>query len=97
MIENDTYTTRTWGCELCQQERRVLSWNYDPTPVCCQRPMVPGGGSRATLQIITDDVPGGFTVHNGFSRATTFYSKRAHRQALSANGFKLAEKGECGF
>jgi hypothetical protein len=59
--------------------------------------MSEGSTARQTVQIITDDVPGGFTVHNGFKQPTTFYSKSEHRRALSANGMKLAEKGECGF
>lgn len=96
-MDRDTFKVRPFLCEACGTAKESLQWNYDPAPVCCDQPMVEGRQNTTTLQIITDDVPGGFTVHNGFQQPTTFYSKSAHRRALSANGCKLAEKGECGF
>jgi hypothetical protein len=96
MRTNDTYTTRTWGCETCQRESRVLGWNYDPAPLCCDQPMTLGSRG-STLQIITDDVPGGFTVENGFKTPQTFYSKSEHRRALSQHGLRIAERGEWKF
>jgi hypothetical protein len=91
------YKIRRFGCETCGAHREHLSWDYDPAPVCCDQAMQEGAMSRHTLQIITDNVPGGFVVENGFSKPTRFDSKSEHRRALSAKGFKLAEKGECGF
>jgi hypothetical protein len=93
MIENDTFTTRIWGCVTCHGERRHLSWNYDPAPVCCDQPMTLGT-SNGTIQIITDDVPGGFVVENGFTNPRKFYSKSEHRKALAENGCRIADRGE---
>lgn len=104
MKEHDTFKVRTFHCEVCREERESLQWNYDPAPVCCEQPMVEGRGRRATVQIITDDVPGGFTVENGFSSPQTFYSKREHREALGTGmrhgrkvgpgGLRLMDRGE---
>jgi hypothetical protein len=45
-------------------------------------------------QIITDDVPGGFVVENGFATPQKFYSKSAHRKALADRGLRIGDKGE---
>jgi len=45
-------------------------------------PFCPHG--RSALVAIPDDVPGGFTVENGFAEPRTFYSKSAHQRALAA-------------
>jgi len=39
--------------------------------------------------VIADDVPGGFTVENGFDQPTTFYSHSAHRKALAEKGLEI--------
>ena len=96
MKENDTFKVRRFHCEKCRNEREVLQWNYDPAPVCCEQAMAEGGNARRTLQIITDDVPGGFTVENGFPSPQTFYSKSAHRKALAERGWRIADPGELG-
>lgn len=97
MRANDTYKVRHFLCEACHREHAKLQWNYTPAPVCCDAPMVEGViGSGATLQIITDDVPGGFTVENGFKTPQTFYSKSEHRAALETgvrNGTRVGRGG----
>lgn len=45
-------------------------------------------------QIISDDVPGGFVVENGFPTPQKFYSKSEHRKALAARGLRIADRGE---
>lgn len=93
--ERDTYKVRRFVCETCHTERERLSWNYDPAPTCCDAPMVEGSrGSGRTVQIITDDVPGGFVVENGFKTPQKFYSKSEHRAALAEKGLRIADRGE---
>lgn len=95
MTEHATFKVRHFACETCGTKEDRLQWNYDPAPICCDRAMVEGArGSGQTLQIITDDVPGGFTVENGFKTPQTFYSKSAHRQALEQRGLRIADRGE---
>ena len=89
-----TFKIWKFACERCGAHRDVLQWDTDPVPVCCDRPMVPESGTRVTQQIITDDVPGGFTVENGFATPQTFYSKSEHRKALAARGYRIADLGE---
>jgi hypothetical protein len=50
-------------------------------------PFCPHG--RASVNVHGDDVPGGFTVENGFSKPRTFYSKSAHQKALAAEGCEM--------
>jgi hypothetical protein len=95
-VERAIYKVRRFVCETCKTEREQLQWNYDPAPVCCDRSMAEGSlGPAQTLQIITDDVPGGFVVENGFSAPTRFDSRSAHRRALAeSRGMRIADKGE---
>lgn len=97
MRERDTYKVRHFLCETCHAPREALQWNYDSPPVC-HGPMVEGvRGGGPTVQIITDDVPGGFVVENGFPTPQRFYSKSAHRAALAASGKRIGERGEFGY
>jgi len=68
-------------CEKCGKVLQVGEW-----PLC-------GGkhrhGVAQPMQIIGDDVPGGFVVENGFSSPQKFYSKSAHRKALDAKGLRM--------
>lgn len=41
---------------------------------------------------VPDDVPGGFTVENGFSSPQRFYSKSAHKAALDREGMQMAPR-----
>ena len=66
-------------CETCQHEIRVGDF-----------PFCPHGSNAAS--IVGDDVPGGFTVENGFNTPQTFFSKKAHRDALAARGLQVAAK-----
>jgi hypothetical protein len=94
-VERSVFKTWRFGCETCHAERERLQWSYEAPPQCCGAPMTLGSrGSRQTLQIITDDVPGGFTVENGFKTPQTFYSKSEHRRALSERGLRIADRGE---
>lgn len=94
-IERDTFKIRHFLCESCRAKAERLQWNYDPAPVCgCGQPMSEGIERKDTLQIITDDVPGGFTVENGFSQPQKFYSKSEHRRALESRGLRIADRGE---
>lgn len=63
-------------CEKCGKTLEVGAW-----------PFCPHGHAR--MQIIPDDVPGGFTVENGFDQPTTFYSRSEHRKALDARGLEM--------
>ena len=94
MNPNDTYKRRHFLCEHCHSETFALQWNYDPPPICCEHPMTEGSRSSSTVQIITDTVPGGFVVENGFDQPTRFDSKSEHRAALAAKGFRIADRGE---
>lgn len=95
MSERAIFKTWRFLCEACRSRREVLQWSYDPAPVCCDRPMADGSAVTGhTVQIITDDVPGGFTVENGFKTPQKFYSKSEHRRALAAHGMRIADKGE---
>lgn len=42
--------------------------------------------------VISDEVPGGFVVENGFDEPTRFYSKSEHRAALAARGLEIGAK-----
>lgn len=68
----------------------------DTTDICqsCGRivqigdyPFCPHG--KTGVGVIADDVPGGFTVENGFDQPTTFYSHSAHRKALAERGLEI--------
>lgn len=98
-MSGDRAVFKVWhfGCETCHAERDRLQWSYEPAPECCGSPMRLGSrGSGATVQIITDDVPGGFVVENGFATPQKFYSKSAHRAALAEKGLRIADRGEAG-
>jgi hypothetical protein len=69
----------TARCEKCNAELRVSDW-----------PWCPHG--RSAIAAHPDDVPGGFVVENGFSTPQKFYSKKAHIEALEANGNMLAPR-----
>lgn len=93
-MSGDVFKIRRFVCETCRAQVERLQWNYDPPPEC-HGPMAEGSfGSGRTVQIITDDVPGGFVVENGFSSPQKFYSKSAHRAALSEKGLRIADRGE---
>jgi hypothetical protein len=93
--ERHVYKIRHFGCETCHGERSELRWNFDPSPICCDRPMAEGArATGGTLHIITDDVPGGFVVENGFKTPQKFYSKSEHRNALAERGLRIADRGE---
>jgi hypothetical protein len=95
MQTRDTFKVRHFLCQSCRATTERLQWNYDPVPVCgCGQAMIEGIERRDTLQIITDDVPGGFTVENGFPTPQKFYSKSAHRSALAERGLRIADRGE---
>ena len=53
-------------------------------------PFCPHG--RSASVVISDDVPGGFWVENGFAEPRMFYSKSAHRQALAAENMEVRAK-----
>ena len=53
-------------------------------------PFCPHGRFRGAAH--PDDVPGGFWAENGFSEPQKFYSKKAHLEALDANGNMLAPR-----
>jgi hypothetical protein len=53
-------------------------------------PFCPHG--KSTLATHPDDVPGGFTVENGFDTPRTFYSHSAHEAALAAEGYEIRAK-----
>lgn len=53
-------------------------------------PFCPHG--RAAHAIVPDDVPGGFTVENGFDTPRTFYSRSEHIKALAAEGKEIRAK-----
>jgi hypothetical protein len=53
-------------------------------------PFCPHGSSRSV--VIGDDVPGGFIAENGFKTPRVFYSKKAHRDALAAEGKEIVVK-----
>lgn len=52
----------------------------------------PNGHERAKWSVISDDVPGGFTVENGFDEPRTFYSKSEHARALAERGLEIRAK-----
>ena len=62
-------------CDQCGVEVAIGDWPFCPH------------GTNA-LATIPDDVPGGFTVENGFDGPRTFYSRSAHRAALAAEGYE---------
>jgi hypothetical protein len=66
----------TERCEKCNAELRIGDY-----------PFCPHG--RFSGAAHPDDVPGGFTVENGFSEPRTFYSKKAHLEALDREGNML--------
>jgi hypothetical protein len=66
-------------CEACGRTVVIGSWPYCPHE---------RGGSA----VIADDVPGGFTVENGFDSPRTFYSKSEHIKALAAEGKEIRAK-----
>ena len=68
----------TERCEKCGEEIQIGDY-----------PFCPHGRFRGAA--IGDDVPGGFIVENGFSTPQKFYSKKAHREALAANGNMLCD------
>jgi len=63
-------------CEKCGQ-----------TLVIGDYPFCPHG--QTGVGVIADEVPGGFTVENGFDAPTTFYSHSAHRKALAERGLEI--------
>lgn len=66
-------------CESCGNEIAVGAW-----------PFCPHG--RGAFTNIPDDVPGGFTVENGFDAPRTFYSHSAHERALAERGLEIRAK-----
>lgn len=52
-------------------------------------PFCPHGPFRQSVR--PDDVPGGFTVENGFKTPQKFYSKKAHQAALDAQGLQICD------
>lgn len=66
-------------CEKCGAEITVSEW-----------PFCPHG--RGSFTNVPDDVPGGFTVENGFETPQTFYSRSAHLKALADRGMELRVK-----
>jgi hypothetical protein len=66
-------------CDDCGEELTVGSW-----------PFCPHG--HGLVNVIGDDVPGGFVVENGFSTPQKFYSKSEHIRALAQNGREIAAK-----
>lgn len=66
-------------CDSCGLEIKVGDW-----PLCPH-----GRGQSAVHQ---DSVEGGFFAENGFSSPRYFESKKAHRDALAAEGKEIAAK-----
>jgi len=66
-------------CDKCGAELKIRDFPFCPH----------GSGAQS---VVGDDVPGGFTVENGFDSPQTFYSKKAHRDALAARGMEIAAK-----
>jgi hypothetical protein len=66
-------------CDDCGSELTVGSWPYCPH-------------GRGLAHVISDDVPGGFVVENGFETPQRFYSKSEHRRALAQNGYEIRAK-----
>lgn len=66
-------------CETCGVEMRVGDWPYCPH-------------GAAQPSIVSDEVPGGFWAENGLPEPQFFTSKRAHVEALKANGKVIAAK-----
>ncbi len=66
-------------CEKCNHIMRVGDYPFCPHEM----------GSQA---VVGDDVPGGFVAENGFDAPTRFYSKKAHRDALAAQGLTIKAK-----
>jgi len=62
-------------CDTCGAELHIGDYPFCPH-------------DRGANTVIPDDVPGGFTVENGFPEPQTFYSKTAHRRALDARGLQ---------
>lgn len=71
--------TVTDTCPACGVELHVGDFPFCPH----------GKGMSAA---IPDDVPGGFTVENGFDRPRVFYSKTEHLRALKEEGCELRPK-----
>lgn len=67
-------------CDACGQMIQAGAWPFCPHPV---------GQANG---IITDDIPGGMTVENGFDEPRTFYSHSAHRAALAKEGLEIRAK-----
>jgi hypothetical protein len=62
-VERSVFTTRTWVCPACEATKRVLSWDYDPPPTCCDKPMAVEGGPGAAPAVIGDEID--WTIRHG--------------------------------
>lgn len=70
-------------CDRCGGELVVGSY-----PFCKGKPE---DHANPTYRNIPDDVPGGFTIENGWREPRTFYSQSEYRKALAADGLTLKE------
>ncbi len=66
-------------CEKCGHEMQIADFPFCPH-------------DRATTAIVSDDIPGGMVVENGFDTPQKFYSHSEHRAALAARGLEIRAK-----
>ena len=66
-------------CDHCGGVVRIGDW-----------PFCPHG--RGANTVITDDIPGGMVVENGFDHPTRFDSHSAHKKALAGRGLEIRAK-----
>lgn len=71
------------ACEKCGHEFQIGDF-----PFCNG----PGSHMRAVAAVHQDTVEGGFWAENGFKYPRYFESRKAHRDALAAEGKEIAAK-----
>ena len=55
-VERSVFKTRTFVCPPCGASKRVLGWDYDPAPSCCDTPMEQESGPNRATAVIGDEI-----------------------------------------
>ena len=88
-VERSIFVTRTWACPACGSTIRVLGWDYDPPPTCCNTPMHIEGSRHAAPAVIGDEID--WTIRHGVCNEDgtprRFRSRAEWKQACVESGW----------
>ena len=55
-VERSTFKVWSFECAACGAKRKVLQWDYQDSPVCCEQPMGHEAGPERAATVIGDEI-----------------------------------------